>query len=199
MTTILHEHRLEAVLDVVTRIGARHVLDLGCGTGDLTVRLAAMTTIARVVSADICQGSLQELGQRLLRLPADERQKVQVLQASVVAPISDMSPFDCALMIETIEHIAPFCLPDVERSVFADKNCAHVVVTTPNADYNARLGVPATRFRHPDHRFEWTRAEFRGWADGVSARTGYTVCLRDVGGADARLGGPSQMAVFQRS
>ena len=74
----------------------------------------------------------------------------------------------------------------------------HVIVTTPNADYNPVLGVPAHRFRHPDHHFEWSRDRFGQWADGVAARGGYTVTRRDVAGAHPALGGASQMALFTR-
>ena len=47
------------------------------------------------------------------------------------------------------------------------------IVTTPNGEFNALLGVPAHRFRHPDHRFEWGRAKFRTWAEGVAKQHGY--------------------------
>ena len=49
---------------------------------------------------------------------------------------------------------------------------AHVVLTTPNRDYNANYGLPDGTWRHSDHRFEWTRAEFAAWAEGVAARCG---------------------------
>ncbi|CAL4858709.1 hypothetical protein MMM2322_00347 [Microbacterium sp. MM2322] len=57
-----------------------------------------------------------------------------------------------------------------------------VVVTTPNAEYNALYpDLPAGTFRHDDHRFEWTRDEFRAWAEGVAGRHGYAVEFRPVG------------------
>jgi hypothetical protein len=72
-------------------------------------------------------------------------------------------------------------------------------VTTPNADYNVRFAdLPAGRFRHPDHRFEWTRAQFAEWAAGVAERRGYAVTLAPIGDEDAEVGAPSQMAVFRR-
>ncbi|HSX60751.1 MAG TPA: hypothetical protein VLF18_11180 [Tahibacter sp.] len=52
--------------------------------------------------------------------------------------------------------------------------------------------------RHSDHRFEWTRDEFRAWADGVAARRGYAVRLLPIGPLDAALGAPTQMAIFTR-
>jgi hypothetical protein len=52
--------------------------------------------------------------------------------------------------------------------------------------------------RHPDHRFEWTRAEFQGWATRVAAAHGYAVSFRGVGGDDPALGAPTQLALFSR-
>lgn len=59
-------------------------------------------------------------------------------------------------------------------------------------------GLPAGRFRHKDHRFEWTRAEFEAWARGVAERFGYGVRFAPVGEVDAEVGAPTQMAVFSR-
>jgi hypothetical protein len=73
------------------------------------------------------------------------------------------------------------------------------VVTTPNADYNVRWpSLPAGRFRHKDHRFEWTREQFRAWATGVGERFGYTVRFTPVGPEDAEVGSPTQMGIFTR-
>ena len=74
-----------------------------------------------------------------------------------------------------------------------------VVLTTPNAEYNVKFeGLPAGKFRHKDHRFEWTRAEFQTWANGVAGRFGYGVRFTPVGPEDGAVGPPTQMGVFQR-
>jgi hypothetical protein len=72
-----------------------------------------------------------------------------------------------------------------------------VVVTTPNAEHNVRFpSLPAGSMRHRDHRFEWTRAQFRAWADGVAAVHDYRVRYLPVGVDDPDVGPPTQMAVF---
>ena len=58
--------------------------------------------------------------------------------------------------------------------------------------------VGAEKLRHPDHRFEWTRQEFRDWAEGVAGRFGYAVRFLPVGPVDEALGSPTQMGVFER-
>jgi hypothetical protein len=74
-----------------------------------------------------------------------------------------------------------------------------VVVTTPNSEYNVRFEMlKAGGFRHPDHRFEWTRDEFREWAERVCTAYGYVVGFRPVGPVDDEVGAPTQLAVFRR-
>jgi hypothetical protein len=71
------------------------------------------------------------------------------------------------------------------------------VVTTPNAEYNVKFEtLHAGKFRHQDHRFEWTRQQFQAWATKMTERFGYTVNFLPVGPEDAGLGSPTQMAVF---
>jgi hypothetical protein len=75
-----------------------------------------------------------------------------------------------------------------------------VVVTTPNAEHNVRFeAMAAGSMRHPDHRFEWTRAEFAEWADRVASRYGFLVRHAAVGVEDPEVGPPTQMAVFTRT
>ena len=53
------------------------------------------------------------------------------------------------------------------------------------------------QFRHTDHRFEWTRAEFNEWVDTVCENHGYSAIIKPVGEASEKVGAPSQMAVFR--
>jgi hypothetical protein len=88
--------------------------------------------------------------------------------------------------------------------VFAHANPTHVVITTPNLEYNIRFEtLPAGTLRHRDHRFEWTRRQFADWAQEAAGRHGYQVELSGIGpegtGQDgASVGCPSQLAVFRR-
>jgi hypothetical protein len=100
-------------------------------------------------------------------------------------------------MVEVLEHLDPPRLAAFERVVFEFARPATVVLTTPNAEYNVRWpSLPAGRFRHRDHRFEWTRAEFQAWARGVADRFGYAVRFAPVGPVDDEVGSPTQMGIF---
>lgn len=199
MTTDMHEERLAAVLASVREVRARTVLDLGCGAGDLILRLAQMPGIARVTGIEISMDRLRAAQARLAALPGAARAKVQLACASLVEAHPALVGYDCACLVEVIEHLPPADINRLERAVFARMHPAHVIVTTPNAEYNPVLGVPAHRMRHPEHRFEWDRVRFARWAGGVAARTGYAVACRDICGAHPVLGGASQMALFSRS
>ncbi|MEI4233151.1 methyltransferase domain-containing protein [Roseovarius sp. D22-M7] len=199
MTTALQEDRLVAVLRAIDETGARTVLDLGCGSGDLILRLATRASCTRITGIDTDLESLRRLQARLADLPADARARVQIANASMTAAHRSLRGYDCATLVETIEHLPHADLNRLERALFADMRPQHIIVTTPNADYNPVLGVPPHRFRHPGHHFEWSRERFGHWADGVAARNGYSVTRRDVAGTHPALGGASQMAIFRRS
>jgi 3' terminal RNA ribose 2'-O-methyltransferase Hen1 len=195
MTGWLHEQRLAAVRDVIRERGARSVLDLGCGDGDLFVRIAREGGLDRLVGVDVCARSLARLRTRL----AEEEPcsfDVEILNASLLDVPDRLRGFDCAALVETIEHLDAARLGAFERAILGRLRPQTVVVTTPNAEFNVLLGVPPHRFRHPDHRFEWDRARFRQWANGVAGRHGYSVGCSDIAGRHPQLGGASQMAVF---
>ena len=198
MTSWMHEDRLQAALDVVLASGARSVLDLGCGDGDLFVRLAAQPGITRLVGVDICADSLARLKARLARLPEVSAQ-VDLRLGSMTTAQPALTGFDCAVLIETIEHIDPAHLSQLERALFGQMRPGMAVITTPNAEFNTLLGVPKHRFRHPDHRFEWDRARFQTWGARVAGAFGYRVAFSDIAGQHPDLGGASQMAVFTQA
>ena len=196
MTSRLHEERLEAVHAVVRGSAAARVLDLGCGDGDLLMRLVEDPRHSELMGVDICRASLDRLRARLAAkgLPAG---RVTLCEASMTAPPRALSGFDCALLVETIEHLEPADLSRLEPALFRRMRPRTVVITTPNADFNPLLGVPPHRMRHPGHRFEWGRAKFRRWCGRAAEAAGYAVGFADVGGRHPDLGGASQMAVFR--
>jgi 2-polyprenyl-3-methyl-5-hydroxy-6-metoxy-1,4-benzoquinol methylase len=197
MTSWLHEERLKAAESAVAFSGAKSVLDLGCGDGDLFVRLAVQPGIERLLGLDICAASLERLQARLQKLPL-RASGIELRRASMIEGGTDLAGFDCAVLLETFEHIDPSRLSQLERAVFRRMRPMSVVITTPNAEFNPVLGVPPHRFRHPDHRFEWPRARFRAWGRRVAGAWGYAARFEDIAGCHPDLGGASQMAVFNR-
>lgn len=196
MTTWHHEERMKAVQEVVRESGSARVLDLGCGAGDLFVRLAMDPALVELVGIDICRASLNRLRDRL-EAGKPSVPWIDLRKASMTEPTPDLAGFDCAILIETIEHIEPEELSKLECALFQTMRPKTVVITTPNSEFNPLLGVPSCRMRHPGHRFEWDRAQFRRWCARVANDTGYIADIHNIAGLHPDLGGASQMAVFQ--
>jgi 3' terminal RNA ribose 2'-O-methyltransferase Hen1 len=193
----LQELRLDAVAGRLRDCGARSVLDLGCGSGELVARLAAEARFERIVGVDHSP-SILTTARELLGPAAVDGARVRLLCASFTAADDRLAGFDAAALIETLEHVDPGRLALVERAVFAGYRPRTVIVTTPNREYNPRYGLAAGAMRHPDHRFEWDRARFSRWARGVGARNGYAVTFAGIGAADEQYGCPTQMALFRQ-
>ncbi len=197
----LHERRLDAVFDVLKASGATRVLDLGCGEGKLLRRLLADRQFAEIVGMDVSNRVLEMAESRLKldRLAPRQRERIRLLHGSLMYRDARLSGFDAASVVEVVEHLDQPRLRAFERVLFESARPATIVLTTPNAEYNVMWpSLPAGQFRHQDHRFEWTRLEFRSWAGEVASRFGYTVDFRAVGDEDSQLGPPTQMAVFSR-
>lgn len=197
----LNERRTQTVVDTVLGLAAREVIDIGCGEGRLLRELLATGKVERLVGIDASTRSL-EIAARRLRLgtlPEGQRDRIQLWQGALGYVDKRLRGADVCTLIEVIEHIDADRLPAVERALFGDARPRAVVVTTPNVEYNVRFaGMAPGKLRHSDHRFEWTRAQFRAWAEAVATAWGYALRFAPVGGEDPECGPPTQMAVFER-
>jgi 3' terminal RNA ribose 2'-O-methyltransferase Hen1 len=197
----LADQRMEAVARALKAAGAKRVLDLGCGEGRLVRRLLADPSFEQLVGVDASMAVLTRAKERLglERLPDAQRARLQLLHSSLTYRDGRLAGFDGAALVEVVEHFDPERLVAFERSVFEFASPGIVALTTPNAEYNVRFrSLPAGRFRHADHRFEWNRNDFRSWSQAVAARFRYTVTFEGVGPDDPEVGAPTQMAVFKR-
>lgn len=198
----LNAQRMGSVLGVLKASGASSVLDLGCGEGNLLRDLVKERQFERIVGMDVSVRSLERALGRLKmdRMPEMQRKRITLIHGSLMYRDARLAGFDAAACVEVIEHLDPPRLRAFERAVFEFARPGTVVITTPNAEYNGMWeSLPAGRFRHRDHRFEWTRAEFRAWAERVAGEHGYRVRYLPVGPEDAAVGSPTQMGVFERA
>ncbi|WP_194837555.1 3' terminal RNA ribose 2'-O-methyltransferase Hen1 [Nocardia sp. XZ_19_369] len=200
-TVSLAVARRAAVRAALHEVGARRVLDLGCGEGTLLRELLSDRIFTEIVGVDVSMRALHiaERKLRLERMPERVAQRLTLRQGALTYTDARLRGYDAAVLMEVIEHVDPPRLGALEHAVFAAAAPGAVLVTTPNAEVNVRFeGLAAGAFRHADHRFEWTRAEFAAWADGVAARYGYSVRFVPIGVVDAEFGAPTQMAVFSK-
>ncbi len=195
----LNQLRLGAVLSALKASGAHRVLDLGCGEGRLLKLLLEDKSFTEIVGVDVSYRVLEIARDRLRldKLPPRQADRIKLVHGSLTYRDARLAGYDAAAVVEVIEHLDPPRLAAFERVLFEFARPGTVVMTTPNAEYNVMWeSLPAGKFRHRDHRFEWTRAEFQRWATGVAERFGYSVRFLPVGPEDPVVGSPTQMGVF---
>jgi 3' terminal RNA ribose 2'-O-methyltransferase Hen1 len=195
----LWEQRLGAVASALKAGDAKRVLDLGCGEGRLLRELLEDRQFTEILGMDVSHRSLEMASDRLRldRMPPMQRKRLQLLHGSLMYKDKRLAGYDAACVVEVIEHLDPPRLAAFERVLFEHARPKQVVVTTPNSEYNVRFEtLPAGQFRHKDHRFEWTREQFRAWAGSICERFGYKVMFLPVGPEDPEVGAPTQMGVF---
>src|SRR5260370_41864948 len=108
-------------------------------------------------------------------LPSRQAERLSLFQGSLMYRDKRLCDYEAATAVEVIEHLDPPRLAAFERGILGEAKPRLLVVTTPNIEYNVRWEtLQAGKLRHRDHRFEWTRAEFRGWSANVANRYGYT-------------------------
>jgi 3' terminal RNA ribose 2'-O-methyltransferase Hen1 len=198
----LHEQRIGTVLSVLRGIGAKTILDLGCGEGKLLRHLIGDAQFEKVLGMDVSWRSIEIASDRLKlkQLPERQRARIDLVQGSLMYRDKRLNGFDAAAVIEVIEHLDAARLAAFERVLFEFAKPAHVIITTPNAEYNALFPtLPAGHFRHRDHRFEWSRAEFSTWAERLAGEFGYKVRIQPIGPEDPVHGAPTQMGIFERA
>lgn len=198
----LNDQRMERVTSWLREIGATSVLDLGCGEGKILRELLKVPGLTRITGVEVAPRVLASAGDklRLDHMPDIKRRRIELLQGSLVYRDDRLQGYDAAAVIEIIEHMEAERLPAFEAALFGHARLGAVIVTTPNREYNALFeGMAPETMRHGDHRFEWTRAEFRHWAESVARAHGYAVRFDGIGAEDATHGQPTQAAIFTRS
>jgi len=195
----LNDVRLKRVTEELKAAGAKSVLDLGCGSGKLLALLMKDRQFERIVGLDAASRDLDMAAGRLHfdQMSEAQRQRIMLLHGSLTYRDKRLAGFDAAAVVEVVEHIDPPRLGAFADAVFGAARPHTVVLTTPNAEYNAKYEtLEADELRHDDHRFEWSRAEFRAWGTATGERYGYDVRFDEIGEADPALGAPTQMGVF---
>ncbi len=192
--------RTYAVAERIREIVPKSVIDFGCGEGWLLSELAADDQYTRLTGVDFDADALVSARGRIARASGPGwNKKVELLHGLVTHRNSTFLGHDVASAIEVIEHLEPPQLKAFVRVVFEFVRPDCVIITTPNREYNVLWVMRRPLgFRHPDHRFEWSRAEFTEWVREVAISHGYQPCVESVGPVHPVYGAPTQLAVFVR-
>jgi len=197
----LNDIRLQQVLAELKTSGAKRILDLGCGEGKLMRELLKDRQFEEIVGMDVSYRTLEIASDRLHldTLPSKQKERIKLVQGSLMYRDKRLAGFDAAAVVEVIEHLDEPRLAAFERVLFEFARPATVVLTTPNSEYNTKFKtLPDGQFRHRDHRFEWNREQFRAWANGIAERFDYNVEFKPVAEEDPQVGPPTQMGVFRQ-
>jgi len=195
----LHQQRLSAVVEQLKKTRAKTVIDLGCGEGKLIRRLLKEKQFEKITGMDISYNELSKAKERLHwdDMAPRQKERIELFQGALTYKDSRLNGYDAAALVEVIEHLDENRLKSFERVVFECAQPKTVILTTPNAEYNALFeGMKPGSMRHTDHRFEWTRKEFEDWASAVAQNNDYQVEILPLGDEDEKVGAPSQMAIF---
>ena len=196
----LHTLRLKRVTELIESLAPSSVLDLGCGEGKLLFRLLKKTSIPRITAMDVDSRSLGIANERLTQRTSEKnRKRAILLQGSLIYRDARLENHDVAALVEVIEHLDPPRLDALSRVVFECARPTHIIVTTPNIEYNVLFeNMKPGQLRHRDHRFEWTRSEFENWSHSVAEAHGYKVSFEALGEEHPQHGAPSQLALFSK-
>ena len=194
---------MDAVLAALRGAGARTRRSTSAAArGSCSGAADANRRSTEIVGVDVSSARARGRGATAAARPDARRQRERIscCRARSRTATGGSAGFDAAAVVEVIEHLDPPRLAAFERVVFERARPRTVVVTTPNVEYNVRFEtLAAGELRHRDHRFEWTRAEFEAWANGVAERHGYARALLGPSATTTpRSGPPTQMAVFTR-
>ncbi|KAF6715513.1 Small RNA 2'-O-methyltransferase [Oryzias melastigma] len=203
----LHKQRRQFVVDFVRENKPKKVVDLGCGECSLLKKLRFHHEIELLVGVDINEAKIKRYMHGLAPISTDYLQpsfdwlSIELYKGSVTQRDSRFKGFDLATAIEVIEHLTPADVEHFSAVVFGYMSPGAVVISTPNSDFNPLL-PGLSGFRDRDHKFEWSKAEFRSWALRVCSEYGYEVEFTGVGKAlhsqHDSVGFCSQIGVFHR-
>ncbi|NWR49660.1 HENMT methyltransferase, partial [Regulus satrapa] len=202
----LYKQRYQFVKDLVEKYKPKKVADLGCADCSLLWMLKFCSSIEVLAGLDICANVMKENMHILSPLPLDYLQPsersltVTLHHGSVAHKDPCMLGFDLVTCIELIEHLEEAELKKFPEVVFGFMAPSIVVISTPNSEFNP-LFPRVVLFRHPDHKFEWSQAQFQSWALETARYYDYSVEFTGVGHPPTgmeKVGFCTQIGVFVR-
>lgn len=188
----LNTQRYEAIAHTVAALNPKTVIDMGAGEGKLSMLLAQMNTLTKLYSVDPSNQALAKMQKRF----ADTHfASAPIIKwGSLYYEDKEFTGVDVFILCEVIEHLEEERLPQIMQLITQTYAPKHVIITTPNAEYNAVYELE--EMRHDDHRFEWTRQQFETWCKEIAPH--YDCQFKGIGDLHAQYGTPTQMCIMTR-
>lgn len=131
---------IDFMVDELARAGVRDIVDVGCGDGRLTRELALRPGVQRVVGIDASRRAIA-----LAHAMNAGVERAHFRAMDITAEPWTESPFQCAILMEVLEHIPPADLPafvEAVRGLLVPGG--RLLVTVPHAN----MPVEAKHFQH---------------------------------------------------
>uniref|UniRef100_W8BMQ4 Small RNA 2'-O-methyltransferase n=2 Tax=Ceratitis capitata TaxID=7213 RepID=W8BMQ4_CERCA len=186
----------------------KKVVEFGCADMRFLPLLRRTAGVEHILEVDIDEDILRSNKQKAEPLITDYLQRretplrIEVLKGSIDASVQQLINADAVVALEIIEHLYPKTMESVPKNIFGFIQPKIAIFTTPNSDFNVLFNLLPNGFRHDDHKFEWSRAEFKEWALNICKEyPNYRVAFLGVGKAPPdkkKIGHVSQIAIFAR-
>ena len=184
----LYRQRYSLAIDFIKKVGPAKVVDFGCAECKFlwTLRNHSYAYVREIIGVDIDKNVLERhlqvakpvTSEYLIRRATPL--KIALYRGSLTEWDPRIEGVDFVSLIEVIEHLEEDTLAQLPAAIFGRLRAKHVLITTPNSEFNI-LFKNLSGFRHPDHKFEWTRDEFMTWCEAVCHNYPYLVEFCGVG------------------
>lgn len=188
----LNTQRYDTIAHAVAALKPQTVIDMGAGEGKLSMLLAQINTISKLYSVDPSNHALAKMEKRF----ADKHFATApiIKWGSLYYEDKEFTEADVFILCEVIEHINEERLPQIMQLITQNYMPLHLIITTPNAEYNTVYELE--EMRHDDHRFEWDRKQFETWCKTVAPN--YDLHFQGIGTVHEQYGAPTQMCIMTR-
>lgn len=198
-TIRLNDLRYEKIVRKINRLTYKeHIVDFGSGEGRLSEKLGFVGGVKEILAVEPSESQTLKA---LKRFEKVEQKENFVMPKQIMGSLfyydERLKNKDIMILCEVIEHIDEVRLPKIMQTILSDYRPRVVLITTPNREYNEVYRMDE-QYRHPDHRFEWTREEFSRWCQMQNRHHDYELTFDGIGEEHELYGKPTQMALFTR-
>lgn len=195
----LNDLRYEKIIQHINQLKFREsIVDFGSGEGKLSVKLGFVDGVKEILAVEPSESSSIKA---LKRFEKAEQKENFILPEQIIGSLfyydERLKNRDIMILCEVIEHIDEYRLPKIIRTILKDYRPKALFITTPNQEYNEVYEL-GKGYRHPDHRFEWTREEFHKWCEMQNEDNEYEITFDGIGEEHELYGFPTQMCLFTR-
>ncbi|MFC7687894.1 3' terminal RNA ribose 2'-O-methyltransferase Hen1 [Ureibacillus sp. GCM10028918] len=195
----LNDLRYEKIISKIDQLNFKEsIVDFGSGEGKLSEKLGFVSGVKEILAVEPSESETLKALKRFEKVEKGEHFNMpKQIMGSLFYYDERLKNKDIIILCEVIEHIDEERLPKIMRTILQDYRPRVLLMTTPNQEYNAVYGMDEG-YRHPDHRFEWSRDEFYKWCQRQDEHSNYDITFEGIGEEHEIYGTPTQMALFTR-